>query len=65
MNNTAECHRCTLAQEMGDSMDTADDGRCPHDLRCINCIGKSNVEHNHPADARRCPARLERYGTVR
>ena len=58
------CQRCTIANENGDFMDTADEGRCPHDLRCLNCLGKNN-EHNHPADARRCPARIERYGTAR
>ena len=60
----SKCQRCTIANENGDFMDTADEGRCPHDLRCLNCLGK-NSEHNHPADARRCPARLDRYGTAR
>ena len=59
-----KCQRCTIANENGDFMDTADEGRCPHDLRCLNCLGKNN-EHNHPADARHCPARLEKYGTAR
>ena len=63
--NPSSCHRCSHAQEMGDSMDTTAEGHCPHDIRCINCLGNSNVEQNHPADARRCPARLEKYGTAR
>jgi hypothetical protein len=62
--NPASCRTCSHANDMGDSMDTVD-GYCPHDNRCVNCLGKNNVEHNHPADARRCPARLERYGTAR
>ena len=61
----ANCHRCTLAHEMGDSMDTTSEGQCPHDIRCPNCLGDSNKEHDHPADARRCPTRLEKYGTAR
>ena len=60
-----KCHKCITAQEMGDTMDTTADGLCPHDIRCINCIGKNNADHNHTADARRCPARLEKYGTAR
>ena len=38
---------------------------CHHDTRCPNCLSNTNVEHNHPADARRCPARLQKYGTAR
>ena len=63
--NPLDCRKCTLISEMGDSMDTNTDGRCPHDLRCLNCLGNSQTEQNHPADARRCPARLEKYGTAR
>ena len=63
--NPSKCHRCSQAQELGDSMDTTTEGHCPHDIRCINCLGNSSVEQNHPADARRCPARLEMYGTAR
>ena len=59
------CNRCILANELGDTMDTSAEGLCPHDIRCVNCLGKENVEHDHPADARRCPTRLERYGTAR
>ena len=59
------CHKCITAQEMGDTMDTTADGLCPHDVRCINCIGSNTKDHNHAADARRCPARLEKYGTAR
>ena len=50
---------------MGDSMDTTNEGQCPHDIRCLNCLGDKDKEHNHPADARRCPSRLEKYGTAR
>ena len=60
-----KCHKCITAQEMGDTMDTTADGLCPQDVRCINCIGNNTKDHNHAADARRCPARLEKYGTAR
>ena len=59
------CHKCSIALEAGDSMDTANEGQCPHEISCINCLGRSNTDLNHPADARRCPVRLEKYGTVR
>jgi hypothetical protein len=58
------CSRCADALERDDTMDTTAEGRCPHGMRCSNCIGKPDVDHNHPADARRCPARLELYGTA-
>jgi hypothetical protein len=61
----AECQTCTLAREYGDTMDTTDEGECPHDLRCTNCIANNQADNRHPADARRCPIRLEKYGTAR
>ena len=60
-----ECQKCTITNEYGDTMDTTAEGHCPHDLRCINCIANNNTDNNHPADARRCPLRLEKYGTAR
>jgi hypothetical protein len=63
--NPSNCHKCSQAQDLGDHMDTTAEGHCPHDTRCLNCLGNSNVENNHPADARRCPARLNKYGTAR
>ena len=45
-------------------MDTTNEGQCPHDQRCHNCLGDKDKEHNHTADARRCPSRLEMYGTA-
>ena len=63
--NPQNCHRCTQARELGDSMDTTAEGHCPHDLRCLNCLGNCNIDNNHPANARRCPARLNKYGTAR
>ena len=59
------CQKCLVAREYGDSMDTTAEGHCPHDLRCANCIANNNADQNHPADARRCPIRLEKYGTAR
>lgn len=61
----ANCQRCNTAKEYGDTMDTSAEGHCPHDLRCINCTANNHVDNNHPADARRCPVRLEKYGTAR
>jgi hypothetical protein len=46
-------------------MDTSAEGLCPHDVRCVNCLGKENSDHTHPSDARRCPTRLAKYGTAR
>ena len=63
--NPANCRKCTLIREMGDSMDTNAEGHCPHDMKCLNCLGNSKADQSHPADARRCPARLEKYGTAR
>ena len=63
--NPQNCHRCSQARELGDSMDTTAEGHCPHDMRCLNCLGNSNTDNNHPADARRCPTRLNKYGTAR
>ena len=64
-SNPNDCPKCRLFAEMGDSMDTSNEGQCPHDMRCLNCLGNQDKEHNHPADARRCPSRLEKYGTAR
>lgn len=63
-HNSQTCNVCHTSP--GDeSMDTSTDNPCTHRLRCANCITDSGKEHNHPADSRRCPARLERYGTAR
>jgi hypothetical protein len=59
------CQRCTTAREYGDTMETTTGGHCPHDVRCANCISNNLENTNHPADARRCPVRLEKYGTAR
>ena len=64
-SNPRSCPKCISSAEAGDSMATDDPNFCPHDIRCINCLGNPNVEHDHPADARRCPARLLKYGTAR
>ena len=64
-SNPNDCPKCRLFAEMGDSMDTSNEGQCPHDMRCLNCLGNKDKEHNHPADARRCLSRLEKYGTAR
>ena len=61
----ANCQKCNTAKEYGDSMDTTAEGHCPHDLRCANCISNNHADNSHPADARRCPVRLAKYGTAR
>ena len=61
----SNCQKCILAREYGDTMDTTTDGYCPHDLRCINCSTNNRKDCGHPADARRCLARIEKYGTAR
>ena len=63
--NPAGCQRCSLAQDNGDHMDTSTEGACPHELKCAYCCVDPKKDHDHPADSRRCPARLERYGTAR
>ena len=63
--NPAGCQRCSLAQENSDHMGTSTEGACPHELKCANCCVDPKKDHDHPADSRRCPARLERYGTAR
>jgi hypothetical protein len=64
-SDPSDCAQCITAQNNGDQMDTTADGRCIHEFRCLNCLGDSNKDHSHPADARRCPSRLEKYGTAR
>ena len=59
--NPTGCPRCALAQENGDHMDTSAEGVCPHELKCTNCYTDPKKDHEHAADSRRCPARLERY----
>ena len=58
------CNKCALARELGD-MDTTLEGQCPHQLRCTNCVIDYEKDHEHPADSRRCPTRLSKYGTAR
>jgi hypothetical protein len=60
-----DCTKCTTASLNGDDTMLVENGSCPHNVRCANCVGKPNTEHDHPADARRCPARLAKYGTAR
>ena len=61
----SSCQKCQMALENGDSMDTSAEGHCPHNLSCTNCISNNIEDHHHPADARRCPSRLSKYGTAR
>jgi hypothetical protein len=59
-----ECSKCKALEE-SDNM-VLDRGSCTHNLHCINCSTATHiVDKNHTADARRCPIRLEKYGTTR
>ena len=58
------CDKCKLAQELGD-MDTSADGQCSHQFKCTNCVIDYEKDHEHPADSRRCPTRIEKYGSAR
>ena len=62
--NPATCNKCILARELGD-MDTTSEGQCPHQFKCTNCVVDFEKDHEHPADSRRCPTRLEKYGSAR
>lgn len=58
------CDPCKNYQDAnGDRMQ--EDFVCTHNLRCSNCINANREDTNHAADSRRCPTRLEKYGTVR
>ncbi|PPQ92947.1 hypothetical protein CVT25_000111, partial [Psilocybe cyanescens] len=59
------CLKCDISVLNGDSMDTGEGGSCYHNLRCANCIAGGKSEHDHAADSRQCPTRIEKYGTVR
>ena len=60
-----DCTKCMIASQNGDDTMDIENRSCPHNVRCVNCVGKPNTEHDHPADARRCPVRLAKYGTAR
>jgi hypothetical protein len=58
------CNTCTAMDESGDT--SMKEGlSCLHNLKCSNCIGAGLEDVSHTADARRCPSRLEKYGTTR
>ena len=50
----SECQICTALTEMSNHMNTVE-SHCPHDIRCINCLGKDNRDQNHPADRQKMP----------
>ena len=63
--NPTDCTKCMAASMNGDDTMSDESGPCPHSNRCANCVTKTNTDHDHPADARRCPTRLAKYGTAR
>ena len=58
------CTTCAKLDEGGDTS-MRDGPSCLHNLKCSNCIGAGLEDVGHAADARRCPSRLEKYGTAR
>ena len=62
-NMDQECRKCKALEE-SDGM-LVDKTMCTHYLHCTNCSTVSYItEKDHTADARRCPVRLEKYGTA-
>ena len=63
-NMDQECRKCKALEE-SDGM-VVDKVLCTHYLHCANCSTVSHItEKDHAADARRCPVRLDKYGTAR
>lgn len=58
--HAANCAACLPTGDMD-----VDRAPCAHDLNCINCENDGRKDNNHACDSRRCPARLEIYGTAR
>ena len=44
----ANCQKCCIAQEYGDTMDMTAEEQCPHELKCLNCLANNIDDHNHP-----------------
>ena len=59
-----DCRKCKALEE-SDGM-VVDKVLCTHYLHCATCSTVSHItEKDHAADARRCPVRLDKYGTAR
>ncbi|KAF5310989.1 hypothetical protein D9619_007716 [Psilocybe cf. subviscida] len=62
--NRGPCDGCR--QQIEQAGDTVmDDEECTHRLKCANCALEGRDDHHHKADNRRCPARIEKWGTAR
>lgn len=59
-----ECITCINMATNGDTPMT-DGISCLHNLKCANCTSAGHENVSHAADSRRCPSRLEKYGTAR
>jgi len=58
-----DCRKCKVLEESEGMV--LDKTLCTHYLLCTNCSIISHItEKDHTADARRCPVRLEKYGTA-
>ena len=62
-HDTTPCNTCPTIDP--NDMNTTHD-TCTHHLNCSNCI-RAGLTHDieHPADSRRCPTRLHKYGSTR
>jgi hypothetical protein len=58
-DHARECEECKAGGEDDMDVENARDRCCTHNLHCFHC------RDPHPADARRCPERLRKYGTAR
>lgn len=62
-NESKHVTDCAACPPVGD-MD-ADKPPCAHNLKCINCHEAERTDNDHACDSRRCPVRLDKYGTAR
>jgi hypothetical protein len=61
---THPCQSCSPVN--ADGMNMSHIPPCTHHLACSNCEKAGlATDVQHPADSRRCPARLQKYGSVR
>ncbi|KAG7088082.1 hypothetical protein E1B28_012113 [Marasmius oreades] len=62
--HTDACTKCRAHRESEGYMDT-EQLYCDHDLRCTNCVAAGKEDTDHATNSRRCPIRLEAFGTAR
>ncbi|KAG7094659.1 hypothetical protein E1B28_005482 [Marasmius oreades] len=62
--HTEACTKCLAIRESEGDMET-ELLVCDHNLRCTNCLDAGKEDTNHAANSRRCPIRLDAFGTAR